>query len=81
MHLINRSDAMSYEERAIEYCEKYGIVQYSVKGGQLLYYANYPAYLSNPRRSYKVVVDLKTMKETRTLLQRYNKQGDFNRYK
>ena len=72
---------MSYEERAIEYCEKYGIVQYSVKGSQLLYYANYPAYLSNSRRSYKVVVDLKTMKETRTLLQRYNKQGDFNRYK
>lgn len=63
---------------ATEYCERYGIIPYKETETELVYYANYPAYLSEKKRTYKVVVNLATGKETRTELLRWNKLGDDN---
>ena len=73
---------MDYEEKAIEYSEKYGIVDYEVDQNKMIYYSNYPKYLAEPRRTYKVVVNLDTQKEElRTLLKRWSIKGQHNRYK
>lgn len=71
----------SYEDKAIEYCEKYGIIQYKISNGTLVYYANYPAYLGSKKRTYKVTVDLDNMEEKRVELKRYNPEGNYNMYK
>lgn len=48
----------------------------------MTYYANYPAYLSESRRTYKIVINLDTMKEeSRTQLKRWNRNGNYNMYK
>ena len=66
-------------ERALLYCEEYGIIEpYKITKQTLIYYANYPAYLSEPRRTYKVKVKLSTMEESRTLLKRWSKKGIHN---
>jgi hypothetical protein len=71
-----------YENKAIIYAEKYGIIEYTVNGNKMTYYANYPAYLSESRRTYKIVVNLDTMKEeSRTQLKRWNRNGNYNMYK
>jgi hypothetical protein len=60
---------MDYELNALLYAEKYGIIDYKVKGSKMTYYETYPN-----EGTFKAVVDLKTMKETRTHLKRkYNK--------
>jgi hypothetical protein len=76
---------MNNQERkeliALQYAEKYGILDYKVKGNRMIYYANYPAYLSEPRRTYKVTVRLNTLKEERQLLTKWNPKGNHNMYK
>ena len=72
---------MNYEDKATQYAEQHGIIEYTVSGNKMVYYANYPAYLSEQRRTYKIVVNLDTMKETRTHLKRWNKLGNSNMYK
>lgn len=72
----------NYENEALFYAERHGILDYKVKGSSMIYYTNYPKYLAEPRRTYKVVVNLDTRKEeTRTLLKRWNKLGIYNLYK
>ena len=71
----------NYEEEALLYAEKYGILDYKVKGSSMIYYANYPKYLAKPRRTYKVTYNLKSKTETRVLLKRWNKLGNVNMYK
>ena len=71
-----------YKTKADNYAEEHGIIEYTVNGNKMIYYANYPAYLSEGRRTYKIVVNLDTMKEeSRTQLKRWNVRGDYNRYK
>jgi hypothetical protein len=71
-----------YELKAIRYAEKHGIIEYTVRRKKMTYYANYPAYLSEGRRTYKIVINLDTMKEeSRTQLKRWNKLGSYNMYK
>ena len=71
-----------YKTKADCYTEEHGIIEYTVNGNKMTYYANYPAYLSEGRRIYKIVVNLDTMKEeSRTQLKRWNVRGDYNRYK
>ena len=65
-------------QRAIEYAERYGILDFKVKGNRMTYYANYPRYLSEPNRTYKVTVRLDTMKEERQLLNKYYEKGNAN---
>lgn len=72
---------MSSQSKAIQYCEKYGVIDYKITPTQLIYYANYPAYLYDKRRTYKVTIDLSTMQEKRTLLKRWNVKGNVNMYK
>lgn len=71
-----------YELKAIQYAEKHGIIEYTVRRNKMTYYANYPAYLSEGRKTYKIVVNLDTMKEeSRTQLKRWNRNGNYNMYK
>ena len=67
--------------RAIEYAEKHGIIEFKVKGNRMIYYANYPAYIAEPDRTYKVTIRLDTMKEERKLLNKYYPKGNHNMYK
>ena len=66
------------EKLALEYAEEHGILEYKVKGNRMIYYANYPAYLELPNRTYKVTVRLDTMKEERQLLKKWNPKGNYN---
>ena len=48
----------------------------------MIYYANYPATQFEKRRTYKVIVDLKKMREHyRVLLKRWHRPGNHNMYK
>jgi len=71
-----------YKSRAIQYAEKYGIVEYKVDGKKMVYYANYPPAGLDPRQTYKVTVNLDTLKEeSRVGLKRWNSKGNYNMYK
>lgn len=73
---------MDYTTKATQYAEEHGIIEYTVSGNKMIYYANYLAYLSEGRRTYKIVVNLDTMKEeSRTRLKRWNRNGNYNMYK
>lgn len=54
---------MEYTTKADCYAEQHGIIEYAVSRNKMTYYANYPAYLSEGRRTYKIVVNLDSMKE------------------
>lgn len=66
---------------ALQYAEKHGIVEYKVKGNRMIYYANYPEYLTEPRYTMKVTVRLNTLKEERQRLSYWNPKGNHNMYK
>lgn len=51
---------MDYGQIALEYAEKYGIIDYKVKGSTMIYYEKFYD------GTYEVLVDLNTLKETRT---------------
>jgi len=71
---------MSYENNAALYSERYGICDYNIIGNKMIYYSNHPAYLKERRRTYKVIVNLDSLKEmNRVLLKRWSKKGCFNR--
>lgn len=73
---------MNYEDKATQYAEEHGIIEYTVSRNKMTYYANYPAYLSEGRKTYKIAVNLDTMKEvSRTQLKRWNRNGNYNMYK
>lgn len=48
-----------YEDKALRYAERYGVIEYHVKGNKMIYYMSYPL----ERATMKVVVDLDAMKE------------------
>lgn len=54
---------------ALEYAEKYGIIEYKVIGNEMIYYKTY----SMEHTTYKCVVDLKLGYEKRIALNRYYK--------
>ena len=63
------------ENKATLYAEKYGILDYKVIGKTMVYYSNY----LNENTTYKVTVNLETMKEnSRVPLKRYYKKGNMN---
>lgn len=66
------------EQIALQYAEKYGILDYKVKGNRMIYYANYPAYLTEPKYTMKVTVRLNTLKEERQKLRKWNPKGNVN---
>lgn len=50
---------MRYNDLALLYAEKYGIIEYKVKGSMMVYYEQIGT------SKYKATVNLKTMQETR----------------
>lgn len=63
--------------KATLYAEKYGILEYTIINKNMVYYAN---YLSE-RATYKVTVNLETMKEnSRKKMSRYYQKGSVNMY-
>lgn len=78
MNKIVDFKTVSHEKRAILFCETYGIIEYQIKGDQLIYYRN-NAIAQGVYRTYKHTVNLDTMKETVTELKKLNKKGFINR--
>lgn len=76
-----QQEILKNEKSALEYAEEHGILSYKIKGNCMIYYANYPAYLSEPRYTIKVTVHLDSLKEERKRLARWNKLGNENMYK
>lgn len=68
-----------YEQRAIQWCERYGIVEYKLNKNLLVYNVSYPAYLGNLHYTIKHTIDLDTMQETTQQLKRYDPKGAYNR--
>lgn len=68
-----------YEQRALQWCEQYGVVEYKLNKNVLEYNVSYPAYLGNPHYSIKHIVNLDTMQETAKQLKRYDPKGVYNR--
>lgn len=63
------------DNKATLYAEKYGVLEYKLIGKSMVYYANH----LNERITYKVTVNLVTMKEkSRKALKRYYKKGNMN---
>ena len=58
-----------YEASALVYAEHYGIIEFHVKGNQMIFYPTYPM----EHRTYKATVNLDTFKETREPLKKYYK--------
>ena len=69
---------MTYEEKALQFVERFGIVQYKVKGHFLIYNQSYPATVYEPHRTYQHTVDLDTMKDTVKQLKRFDAKGYYN---
>lgn len=70
----------NYELVARQFAEKYGIIDYRVKGNFMIYNVSYPAYLSNPRYTIQHTVNLQTGKESTRQLKRYDSKGVVNRH-
>lgn len=70
-HMVNK-------QKALRYCEWYGITPYKITNQWLIYYTNYPAYLAEPRRSYKVRIRLSDLQEFRQELKKWSPLGDAN---
>lgn len=66
------------EQKAISFCEKYGIIDYKVQDNTLVYYRN-SAVAQGVYRTYKHTVNLETMKENVQELKRLNKKGFINK--
>ena len=68
--LVKKTESeKKYEHLALLFCEKYGIIEYKVEGNKLVFYSTY----TYERRTFKSVVDLDTMKETKTQMSKYYK--------
>ncbi len=68
----------SYMEKAIAYCEEWGIIEFQVKGKNLIYYRSYYSYYEKRKFTTKFVVNLDTMETTKKPLKRCNKLGDWS---
>ena len=63
----------NYIDKAISYCDKYGFREFYVKGNTMIYYTSWRI----EHTTYKCVVNLDTMEETRTPMKRYYKPHKF----
>lgn len=58
-----------YDLEALKYAERYGIIEYHVKGNEMIYYTSFPY----EHVTYKTVVDLDLQDETRIEMANYYK--------
>ena len=68
-----------YSQRALQYSEKYGIIEYRIKGNLMIYNVSYPAYLGNPHYTIQHTINLDDMSHTSKQLKRYDARGVHNR--
>lgn len=73
------SSKEKYNQRALEYAERYGIINYRVEGNNMIFNISYPAYLSNPRYTIQHKVNLDTGVDTVRSLKRFDPKGLQNR--
>lgn len=70
----------NFDDVATLYAEKYGIIDYKVKGSKMTYLVTYPKYLGNQAYTIRHTVDLLTFKCTTERLSRAYKSGYINRH-
>jgi hypothetical protein len=68
-----------YEQRALEYAERYGIVKYTVKGNIMTYKVSFRGSACQPHYTVKRTVNLDTGEVKSEMMQRYSKEGEYNR--
>lgn len=68
-----------YSAIAVQYAERYGIVNYRVTGNIMIFNVSYPQYLSNPRYTIQHRIDLDTGRESTRKLGRFDSKGLANR--
>lgn len=67
---MNKHKAKALAERlALQYAERYGVIEYKVAGHEMIYYSSFPM----EHMTYKCVVDLTTGYEKRTEMNKYYK--------
>ena len=71
---------MNYEQKAIAYCEQYGIVEYKITKNLLIYNLSYTACLNNPHYTIQHVINLDDIRHTSKRLKRYDPKGCYNRH-
>ena len=69
---------IDYKRKALLYAEEHGILNYNGNGSKMVYYTNYHKCACEKRHTYKVTVDLNTMKEQERKETRFNKNGNYN---
>lgn len=69
-----------YSQRALQYSEKYGIIEYRIKGNLMIYNVSYPAYLGNPHYTIQHTVNLDSGVEQTKQLKRFDSKGLVNRH-
>ncbi len=71
-----------YEKRATVWAERYGIVEYKIIKGHMVYNKSYPSAGCEKRYTVKHIVNLRTMTElTPRRLKRFDPRGYLNTYK
>ena len=73
--MINKN----YEEIALRYAERYGIIEYKVIKNIMRFNVSYPAYLGNPRYTIQHEINLDTGAEKTKQLKRFDSKGLHNR--
>lgn len=69
----------NYQQLKTQYEERYGLLKTTLKDNTLMYYTSYPCHsYPSDRATYKVSINLDTLKETRIKMKRYYKKGLIN---
>lgn len=73
--------AGTFKERAIVWAEKYGIIEYSLRGHFMVYNKSYKADTFEPHYTVQHTVDLRNMQELPTKrLKKFDRKGLYNVY-
>lgn len=75
---VSRKPRVYYEERAIQWADRYGIVEYKVQGNKMIYVQTYGGGYEKPY-TMKSTINLDTMTtESRVKLRRMSRKGYYN---
>jgi len=76
---VSRKPKIYYEERALQWAEQYGIIEYKVQGNKMIYVQTYNGGMYEKPYTMKSTINLDTMTtESRVRLQRLNRKGYYN---
>jgi hypothetical protein len=75
---VSRKPKAYYDERAVQWAERYGILEYKVQGNKMFYVQTYGTRYEKPY-TVKSTINLDTMTtESRVKLSRINRKGYYN---